>query len=63
MRVHLGDVFRSLAQHKKSKIRECNLMGDHVHMMISISPKYAISNEVGYIKGKSAIHLVRLYAE
>jgi len=38
-------------------------MADHVHMMISIPPKYAVSNVVGYIKGKSAIHLARVYGE
>ena len=38
-------------------------MPDHVHMMISIPPKYAVSNVVGYIKGKSAIHLARVYGE
>ena len=38
-------------------------MPDHVHMMISIPPKYAISQVVGFIKGKSAIHLARVYGE
>ena len=38
-------------------------MVDHVHMMIAIPPKYAVSNVVGYIKGKSAIHLARVYSE
>jgi len=38
-------------------------MADHVHMMIAIPPKYAVSNVVGYIKGKSAIHLARVYGE
>ncbi len=38
-------------------------MSDHVHMMISIPPKYSVSQVVGYIKGKSAIHLARVYAE
>jgi putative transposase len=61
--VHLGEVFRSLAQHKESRIEEGHLMADHVHMLISIPPKYAISNVVGYIKGKSAIHLARVYGE
>jgi len=37
-------------------------MGDHVHMLISIPPKYAVSQVVGYIKGKSAIHIDRTYA-
>jgi putative transposase len=52
-----------LAQHKESRIEEGHLMADHVHMMISIPPKYAVSNVVGYIKGKSAIHLARVYSE
>lgn len=38
-------------------------MPDHVHMMISIPPKYSVAQVVGYIKGKSAIHLARVYAE
>src|SRR6202035_5566714 len=44
-------------------IEEGHLMSDHVHMMISIPPKYAVSQVVGYIKGKSAIHLARVYGE
>lgn len=63
LRKHLGDVFRTLAQHKGSRIDEGHLMPDHVHMMISIPPKYSVSNVVGYIKGKSAIHLARVYGE
>ena len=63
LRAHLGEVFRGLAQHKESQIEEGHLMPDHVHMMISIPPKYAVSNVVGYIKGKSAIHLARVYGE
>lgn len=38
-------------------------MADHVHMLISTPPKYAVSEVVGYIKGKSAIHLARVYGE
>ncbi len=38
-------------------------MSDHVHMLLSIPPKYAVSWGVGYIKGKSAIHLARVYGE
>ena len=63
LRKHLGDVFRTLAQQKESRIEEGHLMLDHVHMMISIPPKYAVSQVVGYIKGKSAIHLARVYGE
>jgi len=38
-------------------------MPDHVHMMILIPPKYAVSQVIGYIKGKSAIHMARTYGE
>ena len=38
-------------------------MVDHVHMLISIPPKYAVSQVIGYIKGKSAIHIARVYGE
>jgi putative transposase len=41
----------------------CDLNVDHVHMMISIPPKHAVSQVVGYIKGKSAIHLAQVYGE
>jgi REP-associated tyrosine transposase len=42
---------------------EGHLRPDHVHMMISIPPKYAVSQVIGYSKGKSAIHLARVYGE
>ena len=38
-------------------------MPDHVHMLLSIPPKYSVSNVVGFIKGKSAIHIARTYQE
>ena len=63
LRRYLGEVFRRLAQQKESRIEEGHLMPDHVHMMIAIPPKYAVSQVVGYIKGKSAIHLARVYGE
>jgi len=63
LRPHLGEVFRRLAEQKQSRIEEGHLMPDHVHMMISIPPKYAVSEVIGFIKGKSAIHLARGYGE
>jgi putative transposase len=63
LRQHLGEIFRKLASQKESRIEEGHLMSDQVHMMISIPPKYSVSQVVGYIKGKSAIHLARVYAE
>jgi len=63
IRQHLGEVFRRLAEQKDSRIEEGHLMPDHVHMMIVIPPKYAVSQVIGYIKGKSAIHMARTYGE
>ena len=57
LRRHLGEVFRKLAEQKESRIEEGHLLADHVHMMISIPPKYSVSSVVGFIKGKSAFHL------
>ena len=61
LRAHLGPVFRKLAEQKASRIEEGHVMVDHVHMMLSIPPKLAVSHVVGYIKGKSAIHVARTY--
>jgi len=63
LRQHLGEVFHRLAQQKESKIEEGHMMPDHVHMMISVPPKYAVSQVIGFIKGKSAIHVARVYGE
>ena len=63
LRQHLGEVFRKLASQKESRVEEGHLMSDHVHMMLAIPPKYAVSQVVGFIKGKSAIHLTRVYGE
>ena len=63
LRQHLGEVFRQLAAQRECRIDEGHLMSDHVHMMISIPPKYSVSQVIGYIKGKSAIHLARVYAD
>ena len=61
LRKHLGDVFRDLALQRESRILEGHLMGDHLHMLVFIPPKYAVSQVVGYLKGKSAIHIARSY--
>jgi len=61
LRRHLGETIRDLAQQKESRVEEGHLRPDHVHMLISIPPKYAVSQVVGYIKGKSAIHIARSY--
>ena len=63
LRRHLGDVFRALAEQKESSIVEGHLMPDHVHRLISIPPKYAVAHVVGFIKGKSAIHIARTFMD
>ena len=63
LRPHLGEVLRKLAEQKESRILEGHLLADHVHILISIPPKYSVSQVVGFIKGKSAIHLARVYGE
>ena len=59
VRRELGPVFRRLAEQKESRIEEGHILADHVHMLLSIPPKLAVSSVVGYLKGKSAIHIAR----
>ncbi len=59
IRRELGGVFRRLAEQKECRIEEGHIMPDHVHMLISVPPKLAVSSVVGYLKGKSAIHVAR----
>ena len=61
LRQHLGEVFKKLAERKECRVEEGHLMPDHVHMLISIPPKWSVSQIVGFIKGKSAIHIARVY--
>jgi putative transposase len=62
IRRYLGKVLRRLAEQRESRVEEGHLMPDHVHMMISIPPKYSVSQVIGYLKGKSAIHIAREFA-
>ncbi len=57
LRKHLGGIFRELATQRESSILEGHLMRDHLHMLISIPPKYSVSQVVGFIKGKSGIQI------
>jgi putative transposase len=61
LRRELGTVFRLLGQEKESEIIEG--LPDQVHMLLLVSPRYAVAQVVGYIKGKSAINIARVYAE
>ncbi len=62
LRKELGEVFWRLAVHRESEVEEGHLLLDHVHMMMSIPPKYSVAQVIGYLKGKSAIHIAREFA-
>ena len=62
VRRELIEVFRSLARPNEYDIGEGLLMPDHGAMMVSIPPKYTVSQVVSFIKGKSAIHIARVHA-
>ena len=57
----MGELFHELARQRASKIEEGHLMPDHVHILISIPPKYSVSEVMGFMKGKSAIHIARTF--
>ena len=61
LRKHLGPVLRELARQRECTVEEGHLNLDHVHMLLSIPPKYAVAQVLGFIKGKSAIHIARTY--
>ena len=59
LRKYLGEIFHDLARQKECKIIEGHICIDHVHMLISIPPKYSVAQVVGFIKGKSAVSIAR----
>jgi putative transposase len=61
LRKHFEEVLHDLAFQKESRILEGHLQADRVHMLVSIPPKYSVAQVVGFIKGKSAIHIARTY--
>ena len=62
IREYLKSVFHELARQRSRQIVEGHMSGDHVHMCIAIPPKHAVSEVIGYIKGKSAIAVARQYS-
>ena len=61
LRKHLGPVLRELARQREAVVEEGHLQRDHVHMLLSIPPKYAVAQVLGDLKGKSAIPMARTY--
>lgn len=62
IRKYLGPLFHELAGQRNCKILEGHMVQDHVHMLISIPPKYSVAEVVGYLKGKSAISVARQFS-
>jgi len=60
LRKELGPVIKDLARQKESEVVEGKLVADHVHVLLSVPPKYAVAQVVGFIKGKSAIYVARI---
>ena len=63
LREQLGEVLWQRALHRESRVEEGHLLVDHVHMLVSIPPKYSVAQVVGYRKGKRAIHIARALAD
>jgi putative transposase len=61
LRKYLGTLFKDLASQYECAIIEGHLQSDHVHILISIPPKYAVAQVVGFLKGKSTIQIARGY--
>ena len=61
-REEIGKILRQLCNYKGIDIIEGHLMPDHVHMLLSIPPKYAVSRVMGYLKGKSSLMIFDRFA-
>ena len=55
----IGQILRQLCNYKGVEIVEGHLMPDHVHMLVSIPPKYSVSQFMGYLKGKSSLMIFK----
>ena len=54
-RAEIGKILRMLCEWKKVEIVEAEVCKDHVHMLVKIPPKVAVSNFMGYLKGQSSL--------
>ncbi len=61
VRAEQGKFFRELARQRECVVIEVHLCPDHVHIYMTVPPKYAVSQVVGYIKGESAIYIARTF--
>jgi len=63
LRHQIGEVFRQLCRQKGIELLQGHAMADHVHMLLSVPPRYSIAMTIGYLKGKSAIRIHRDYSK
>ena len=61
-RESIRDIIKSLCSYKGIEILEGYLMPDHVHLLLSIPPKYSVSSVMGYLKGKSSLMIFERHA-
>jgi putative transposase len=62
IRKDIGQIMQELCKYKGVEIIEGHMMPDHIHMLLSIPPKYSISSVMGYLKGKSALMIFERHA-
>ena len=62
-RAEIGKILRMLCEWKKVEIVEAEVCKDHVHMLVKIPPKIAVSSFMGYLKGKSSLMIYEKYPE
>ena len=62
IRREIGEILSELCKYKGVEIIEGHLMPDHVHILVSIPPKYSVSSVMGYLKGKSALMIFDRHA-
>ena len=62
IRTDIGKILRQLCEYKGVEIIEAEACKDHVHMLVSIPPKYSVSQIMGYLKGKSSIMIFDRHA-
>ena len=62
IKADIGQILRKLCEHKGIEIIEANACPDHIHMLVSIPPKYSVSQTMGYLKGKSSLMIFDRHA-
>ena len=62
IKADIGQILRKLCEHKGIEIIEANACPDHIHMLVSIPPKYSVSQIMGYLKGKSSLMIIDRHA-